>query len=41
MFPLYTVASEPYYNSMATVNPMLIDDAKALFNNLQGDEKNA
>ena len=33
--------SEPYYNSMATVNPMLIDDAKALFNNLQGDEKNA
>ena len=24
---------------MATVNPMLIDDAKALFNNLQGDEK--
>ena len=33
--------SEPYYNSMATVNPMLIDDVKALFNNLQGDEKNA
>ena len=33
--------SEPYYNSMATVNPMLIDDAKALVNNLQGDEKNA
>ena len=31
--------SEPYYNSMATVNPMLIDDVKALFNNLQGDEK--
>ena len=33
--------SEPYYNSMATVNPMLIDDVKALFNNLQVDEKNA
>ena len=33
--------SEPYYNSMATVNPMLIDDVKALFYNLQGDEKNA
>ena len=30
--------SEPYYNSMATVNPMLIDDVKALFNNLQGYE---
>ena len=37
----FALFGEPYYNSMATVNPMLIDDVKALFNNLQGDEKNA
>lgn len=30
-----------FFEIIRVVNPMLIDDVKALFNNLQGDEKNA
>lgn len=32
--------SEPYYNGMATVSPRFDNDVEALFNDMQGDERN-
>lgn len=32
--------SKPYYNGMATVSPRFDNDVEALFNDMQGDERN-